>query len=143
MHLVDLVVPVRYADAAESILAYVTVANAALALFNLIPAYPMDGGRVLRALIWQVRGDRDGATATAALVGIAFGGCFAAAGILAVAATRTWQFVWYVAIAAFLVRSCVVQYRGLRRDGSISARSTRRVSAAVSVGARTADQLSG
>jgi Zn-dependent protease len=115
LHAVDLVVPIRYADGVASVLAYVTFANAVLAAFNLIPAYPMDGGRVLRALLWRLRGDRDRATATAALVGIGFGLCFAAGGLVAVAATRTWQFAWYVVVAGFLVRTSWVQYRALRR----------------------------
>ena len=96
------------------LLAYVAIANAVLAVFNLIPAYPMDGGRVLRALIWQLRRDRDGATATASLVGIAFAGAFGIAGIVAAAATRTWQFGWYVVLAAFLLRQCWTQYGALR-----------------------------
>lgn len=114
MHAVDHAVPVRYADAAASILAYVTFANAVLAGFNLIPGYPMDGGRVLRALLWRLRGDRDRATATAALVGMGFGLCFAAAGLVTIAATRMWQFGWYVVIAGFLVRTSWTQYRALR-----------------------------
>jgi Zn-dependent protease len=144
MHLVDRVVAVQYADAAASILAYITFANAVLAAFNLIPAYPMDGGRVLRALIWQIRGARDRATATAALVGIAFGLCFAVAGFVAVAATRTWQFGWYVVVAAFLVRTSWVQYRALRRPPvAVSVRPSRPpASEAVSVGGRTADRWS-
>jgi Zn-dependent protease len=128
MHAVDLVVPLRYADGVASVLAYVTFANAVLAAFNLIPAYPMDGGRVLRALLWRLRGDRDRATATAALVGIGFGLCFAAAGLVAVAATRTWQFAWYVVVAGFLVRTSWVQYRALRRAPvriSVSVRPSR------------------
>jgi Zn-dependent protease len=145
LHVVDAVVPVNYADAAASILAYVTVANAVLAMFNLIPGYPMDGGRVLRALLWQLRGDRNRATATAALVGIGFGLCFAAGGLVALAATRTWQFGWYVVIAGFLVRTSWVQYRALRRtpaDVVVSVRPSRPASEVSSVGVRTADRWS-
>jgi Zn-dependent protease len=107
--------PPHAAALATPLLAYVTLANAVLAGFNLIPAYPLDGGRVLRAVVWQLRRDRDGATATAALVGILFAACFAGAGIAAAALTRTWQFAWYVLIAGFLLRTCWMQYRALRR----------------------------
>jgi len=44
-------------------------ANAILLLFNLIPAFPLDGGRLLRAWLWQRRGDRYRATAGAAWLG--------------------------------------------------------------------------
>jgi len=144
LHAVDYVVPVRYADVAASILAYVTFANAVLATFNMIPAYPMDGGRVLRALIWRLRGDRDRATATASLVGIVFGVTFAVAGIVAVAATRTWTFAWYVVIAGYLVRTSWLQYRALRRvPRPVSVRPLLpSASEVVSVGARTADRWS-
>jgi Zn-dependent protease len=144
MHVADWIVPARYTDVAASILAYATFANVVLAAFNLIPAYPMDGGRVLRALLWRLHGDRDRATATAALVGIAFGLCFAAGGLVAVAATRTWQFAWYVVIAGFLVRTSWVQYRALRRAPlTVSVRPSRlSASEAVSAAVRTADRWS-
>jgi Zn-dependent protease len=74
----------------------------------------MDGGRVLRALLWWLRGSRDGATATAALVGIGLALVLAFAGGVAGVATRTWQFGWYFLLAAFLVRQSWQQYRALR-----------------------------
>ena len=49
--------------------AWLAGSNAILLLFNLVPAFPLDGGRLLRAWLWQRRGDRYGATAGAAWLG--------------------------------------------------------------------------
>jgi Zn-dependent protease len=105
----------------------------------------MDGGRVLRALLWRLRGDRDRATATAALVGMGFGLSFAAAGLVTIAVTRMWQFGWYVVIAGFLVRTSWTQYRALRGappNVFTVWRPTRPASEAASVAVRTADRWS-
>ena len=95
----------------QTLLAYATIANGVLAAFNLVPAYPMDGGRVLRALLWRWRGDRDAATGGASLVGAGFACCFAGVGLAGIVLTRTWQFAWYVVIGAFLLRQCLVERR--------------------------------
>ena len=64
----------------STLVAYLMVVNIALALFNMIPAFPLDGGRVLRALLWYWRHDRLWATRMASHAGslLAFGiGIFA------------------------------------------------------------------
>ncbi len=54
------------------LLTWVGSINVVLLLFNLIPAYPLDGGRLARALIWRLTGDRGRATRAAARVGQLF-----------------------------------------------------------------------
>ena len=49
--------------------AWLAGSNAVLLLFNLVPAFPLDGGRLLRAWLWQRRGDRYSATSGAAWLG--------------------------------------------------------------------------
>lgn len=55
--------------------------NLALALFNLLPGYPMDGGRLLRSVIWRINGDRHRATVWAARVGRGFATLLIASGL--------------------------------------------------------------
>jgi CBS domain-containing protein len=52
-----------------AVLGYLTSINILLLLFNLIPAFPLDGGRIARAIAWKVTGDRNKATRFAAVLG--------------------------------------------------------------------------
>ncbi|HEY0394179.1 MAG TPA: site-2 protease family protein [Candidatus Elarobacter sp.] len=97
---------------------YVVLANGVLAAFNILPAYPMDGGRVLRALLWRRSRNRDAATNAASRVGIVFALLFVAAGVLVVAATHDITYGWYVMLGAFLLRQGSSQERATRAEAA-------------------------
>jgi Zn-dependent protease/CBS domain-containing protein len=93
----------------EDALAYLGVVNVALAIFNVLPAAPLDGGRLLRALIWWRTGDRVKATVWASRAGQALGWVFAAGGLYAFFITREWTWLWFVFIGWFLVAAATAE----------------------------------
>jgi len=103
-----------FAEAMGFLIGYLAIANGVLAIFNLIPAFPMDGGRVLRAALWRARGSHASATATASLAGVGFAAALIVTGIVAGLSTHSWQFSWYALLGAFLVYQGWTQYREAR-----------------------------
>lgn len=76
--------------------------NLVLAAFNMVPAFPLDGGRVFRAWLWRKRG-RERATQVAALVGQGFGFLLIAVGVIESAMRSDLGGLWFVFLGYFLV----------------------------------------
>jgi len=85
-----------------AVLSFLGYLNFVLAGFNLLPAYPLDGGRVLRAILWRSRNDLRSATRTSSQVGAAFGFVMIMLGVLAVFAGDLVGGMWWALIGMFL-----------------------------------------
>lgn len=77
-------------------------ANLSIAVFNILPGLPLDGGRVLRAIMWRRSGDRAKATKLAVRTGRALGLLLAAAGVALMLLSGDFSAVWFVAVGWFL-----------------------------------------
>lgn len=87
---------------ALGVLRWLSVVNVVLAVFNLAPAAPLDGGRILRALLWRRHGDRVRAAVTAARAGRRFGLSLVMVGIVLVVFTGQLGGVWLALIGWFI-----------------------------------------
>jgi Zn-dependent protease len=76
--------------------------NAVVLIFNLLPAFPMDGGRIVRAIAWWRSGDRNSATRFAATLGRGFGYLFIGGGLALIASGDAFGGVW-LAVIGFVI----------------------------------------
>jgi Zn-dependent protease len=90
-----------------SVLYYLAAVNIILAIFNMAPAFPLDGGRVLRAVLWRWRDDLRWATRIASNLGNLFGLGLIFLGIFLVVTGNTLPGIWWVLIG-FFVRSAAI-----------------------------------
>ncbi|HEU5083983.1 MAG TPA: site-2 protease family protein [Acidimicrobiales bacterium] len=94
-----------------AVLRWLATVNLLLGLFNLLPGIPLDGGRVLHALLWWRTGDRDRSTRTAAAMGRGLG--YALVGLGALQLLSGWvQGMWTALIGWFLVNAAGVEAAG-------------------------------
>jgi len=81
---------------------YMIEINVLLAAFNILPGFPLDGGRVLRAILWGATGDLRKATSIAAAIGQVFGWVMIALGIFWALTDNIMGGVWLIFIGWFL-----------------------------------------
>jgi len=95
-----------------SVLVWLGYINITLAFFNMIPGYPLDGGRVLRAVIWWITGNADRSTRLAAQVGQAVAFLFILSGLFRFFVGANFGGLWLAFIGWFLLdasRSSYIQ----------------------------------
>ena len=90
---------------------YLALVNLVLAVFNLLPGFPLDGGRMLRAALWYWKGDLRHATYVASRVGAGFGIGFMVLGGLAFIQGNVIPGMWWLLIGAFLRSAANTSYR--------------------------------
>lgn len=84
-------------------LTWLATINAVLGVFNLMPAAPLDGGRILRALLWRRSGDHLSATVSASNAGRVFGMVLIGLGLLQAAAGAAGAGLWMAFLGWFLL----------------------------------------
>jgi Zn-dependent protease/CBS domain-containing protein len=92
-------------DAATAVLGYLAFINGVTLLFNLIPGFPLDGGRIVRAIAWWKTGDRNRATRFAARLGMGAGVIMIGVGVLQFLVGDLIWGIWLGFIGFFLLQS--------------------------------------
>jgi Zn-dependent protease/CBS domain-containing protein len=93
---------------------YLAGINLILALFNLLPAFPLDGGRILRAALWRSSGDLIAATRRASDIGRAAGYALVALGLVVLFSTRSLLGgLWPALIGLFLAGAAPAAYQDM------------------------------
>lgn len=98
---------------------YLAIVNIVLGVFNILPGYPLDGGRILRSIIWKVTGNLERATFIASTVGRVIGFMVIAVGIFFILTGNFLNGVWLAFIGWFIQSSAQMGYRQLIFETSI------------------------
>ena len=99
---------------------YLAIANLLLLVFNLVPGFPLDGGRILRALLWWLTGNQRRATTIASVVGqvVAFGLIFW--GISRLLSGDIFGGIWTAFIGWFLFNAAAEARRGAAQQDTLA-----------------------
>ncbi len=85
-----------------ALLGWLALVNAFLLVFNMVPAFPLDGGRIARAVAWRITGDRNRGTRFSARLGQAFSWALILGGVYVAARVSTFDGIWLAVLGWFL-----------------------------------------
>ncbi len=114
-------------EQAEAILFYLAFVNAALAVFNILPGFPLDGGRVLRSIAWKKTGSFRRATRVASGVGEIFGYGLLAVGFFLLLGGLLFDGLWLMFIGWFLLGAARGEAANLQLEGVLRGLTARDV----------------
>lgn len=115
----------RLGEGVTSVFMYLALINVILAIFNLIPAFPMDGGRILRAVLWKVKKDQLWATRIATNFGSAFGLVLIGLGLLNIFMGNLVGGMWYALIGMFIRFAAKSSYQRLVLKNALEGETVR------------------
>ncbi|MFW9989136.1 MAG: M50 family metallopeptidase, partial [Candidatus Odinarchaeota archaeon] len=101
-------------------LLYSGISNIGLGLFNLIPAFPIDGGRILRAFLWKRKNNLLSATKYSSKVGVIISYGFMIYGFLQMFSIDLFSGIWFFLIGSFLNSSAKQSYQQTKNDFILS-----------------------
>lgn len=93
---------------------YLAVINGVLALFNLIPAFPLDGGRAFRSILWRWKGNLRWASRIASKIGAGFGMALIILGLLGIISGAVMGGIWWILIGLFLRNAARTSFEQLQ-----------------------------
>eukprot|EP00913_Durusdinium_trenchii_P013395 g12576.t1 len=98
-------------DAVSVVVWYLGIINGVVVAFNMIPAFPLDGGRVLRSILWQVKGNLRWATRISSSIGSGFGLMLIGFGLLNLLTGNVIGAIWQAMIGMFLRNAAQMSYQ--------------------------------
>ncbi|MEJ2720052.1 MAG: site-2 protease family protein [bacterium] len=105
---------------------YLAWINFLLVLFNLVPAFPLDGGRVLRSILWNWKKSLPWATWVASRIGVGFSFVLIGLGVISAITGNIEGGIWYFLIGLFLRGAANMSYRQMMVRQSLEGQTVRR-----------------